>query len=227
MDMIPQEVLSSPAAYEHVIVKNEKAISQLMLKQKAFQAMEKLEGWCSKEKAIVLMDLLLTMRPKTVVEVGVFGGKSLVPMAFALKYNQRGKIYGIDPWDPMKSIEGLEQEHADWWVSVDHDAIMNDLIKKISDFDLENYIQLIRATSLDAVIPANEIDFLHIDGNHSEETSMIDVMKWVPLVRKGGLIIFDDLDWKTTAKATEWLDTNCERITEIRGSNIWGIWLKK
>lgn len=226
MDMIDYDI--SPLYHiENICAKKPHTIcDSIIMKQNALDVMGQLEGWCSREKAFVLMDLLLEIRPQVVLEVGVFGGKSLIPMAFALKHNQKGKIIGIDPWDAQISTEGLEVEHAEWWLSIDHEAILQHLITKIKEHDLDGYIELIRATSIDAHIKAKEIDVLHIDGNHSDMASYIDVTKWVPLVKKGGLIIFDDLDWHTTARAIQWLDEHCTRVTEFRGVNVWAIWIK-
>lgn len=195
------------------------------VKKQAYLAMKELHGWCSEYKAGILIDLIMEHRVQTIVEIGVFGGKSLIPMAFALKQNGEGMIYGVDPWSHLKSIEGMEGKHRDWWYSVDHEKILAHLTQKIVKFQLSDYIHLIQATSLDA--PAiEEIDILHIDGNHSEETSYLDVTKWVPLVKKGGMIIFDDINWETTSKAVNWLDKNCVKQIQIESDNIWGIWIK-
>ena len=197
----------------------------LKTRQKALLAMAQLEGWCSEFKAAVLIDFVLMLKPKKIVEIGVFGGKSLVPMAFALKALGSGVIVGVDPWDNKESAQGMEGVNKDWWSGIDHQAILNGLNKKIKEFNLQSHIELVRATSKNA--PAiTDIGILHIDGNHSEETSLIDVLKWVPLVSKGGLIIFDDLNWNTTSKAVEWLNANCVKLTEFKGDNVWGIWVK-
>lgn len=226
MDYIVHEAaINSPTVFTSNVQHNDVLLHQ-KAKVEAFQMMDQLEGWCSKLKATILMDIIFGMQPKVVVEIGVFGGKSFVPMAQALKYNGSGIAYGIDPWTKSASSVGMEKENLDYWGKLDHDMILTGLIKKIREFRLENQISLIRKTSADAA-PINNIDMIHIDGNHSEETSFIDVCKWVPLVRKGGIIIFDDLDWHTTGRAVQWLNENCEKVTEVRDTNIWGIWVKK
>jgi predicted O-methyltransferase YrrM len=194
-------------------------------KEQVFTAMKKLEGWCSEEKASVLIDLIKEKQPQTIVEIGVFGGKSLVPMAFALQRNGFGAIYGVDPWTEVASEKGMEGAHKDWWGSINHNKILNDLQDRIIEFGLEHTIELLRYTSIDCP-EIYDIDILHIDGNHSEEASYIDVTKWVPLVKSGGVIIFDDLDWVSTGKAIAWLDENCVKVQEFKGSNIWAIWVK-
>lgn len=197
----------------------------LFLKKEAFASMQRLEGWCSKEKASVLIDLILAVKPSVVVEIGVFGGKSLVPMALALRHTGQGVVYGVDPWMAEKSADGLEGKDLEWWSSLDHDFILHSLLQEIARQGLHKEVHLIRTTSEDCP-PIPNIDILHIDGNHSEKASVLDVNKWVPLVKDGGLIIFDDLDWDTTHAATTWLDQHCHRLAEFRGDNVWCIWIK-
>lgn len=212
---------SETESYLEYSIKN----SDKDLKRQVYKAMERLEGWCSREKASRLIDLILESKPKVVVEIGVFGGKSLVPMALALRYNKMGKIFGIDPWKESESIVGMNDVNKEWWGSINHEAIYEGLVSRIAELKLEEYSELIKATSEEAA-PIPNIDILHIDGNHSEETSLFDVHKWAPLVSHGGYIIFDDVTWGTTDKAVQWLDENCVKIAEFGGDNVWGIWKK-
>lgn len=202
-------------------------------KEQVFRAMDQLDGWCSKEKASVLMDLVIHTKPEIVVEIGVFGGKSLIPMAFALRRNGSGMAYGIDPYQKDFSQVGQDGQNLHWWSTVDHKKVLNKLLAKITQFGLKDYVHLEIASSQDAPEIPN-IDILHIDGNHSEESSLADVQKWVPLVREGGLIILDDLTWgatndraATTHKATEWVDQRCHKLAEYHGDNVWAVWVKQ
>ncbi|MFI5334315.1 MAG: class I SAM-dependent methyltransferase [Chlamydiales bacterium] len=219
------------AKHREELIGLNKQMPSALVKRQALEIMAELEGWCAEDKAAILVDLILKMKPATIVEIGVFGGKSLVPMACALKANQKGVIYGIDPWDPAASMaEVLHPDNKHYWSIVDHRGIMQGLIQKIEQHDLVDQIELIESTSEHAPL-IYEIDILHIDGNHSEKTSFFDVNKWVPLVRKGGWIIFDDMKWHeqgvdTTAKATAWLDAHCIKFTEFTDVCTWGIWIK-
>jgi len=220
-DVPSQEVIPDYAT----VVEMSRAHLSAKAKQEAFSSMRQLEGWCSQEKAAILVDLIFQTDAKTVVEIGVFGGKSLIPMAFAMKYKGSGICYGVDPWSADESLVGMDGVNADWWGHLDHEMIYRGLAKKIDEFALTDEIVLIRETSKDAP-EIDEIDVLHIDGNHSEETSMIDVTKWVPLVKKGGFVIFDDMTWGTQARAVAWLDDHCIKVAEYSGDNVWGIWVK-
>ena len=216
-----------PSHYEYSVKANGGVDSQKRFKQTALYALKQLQGWCSDYKASTLMDLVWLMRPQTVVEIGVFGGKSLVPMAYALKaLGTGGVIYGIDPWCSMASAEGQDGSNEEYWANLDHDSILSELEGKINVFNLTNQIELVRATSEDAAPIAN-IDILHVDGNHSNDASYYDICKWGPLVRKGGMIIFDDITWSTIEKALVYLEENYTRLIVIEDEeNSWGIWIK-
>lgn len=201
------------------------------LKSQAVHFLKQLVGWCSDEKASLFIDLVVKIRPNTIVEIGVFGGSSLIPMACALRKIKKGKIYGIDPWDVRASLEGVMGEaHVDYWNHIDHEDIYRNLLLKIKEFALEEYVELIKSSSENAE-EIIDIDLLHIDGNHSDKASYLDVTKWVPYVKPGGWIIFDDIAWDddglcTTARAVKWLDTHCIKFAEFEDNSIWGIWIK-
>lgn len=214
--------------YEYI---SDERPSVIHLKSEALHSMAQIsDGWCTAQKGSVLIDLILSSRPKIVVEIGVWGGKSLIPMAIVLR-SLGGKIYGIDPWSNEASIQGVMHEGSRYfWSTVDHEQVMQKLIQHICLFHLEDHVELVRATSKNAA-PIQEIDILHIDGNHSEETSYLDVTKWVPLVKKGGWIIFDDMNWSeegiaTTSRAVDYLNTHCHKFAEIEDVCLWGIWYK-
>ena len=193
--------------------------------------MSQLTGWCTERKAGVLIDIVLKTRPKKILEIGVYGGKSVVPMACALQALGEGVIYGIDPWDNDAAIQWVMNEsNIEYWSKTDLQWIKRELIMKIRQFKLEDEIILIESTS-EAAEPIQDIDILHIDGNHSDVTSYFDVTKWAPLVKSGGWIILDDMTWYengifTTARAAAWLDAHCKKLAEFKDDSVWGIWIK-
>lgn len=50
-----------------------------------YNLVKNIEGWCSQEKMIKMVSLILATKPERVVEIGVFYGKSLICQALALK----------------------------------------------------------------------------------------------------------------------------------------------
>lgn len=185
-----------------------------------------MEGWCTPEKATGLASAVLIQRPEVLVEIGVFAGRSLIAMAIAASTNHVGHVVGIDPWTPEASEAGFATDDANrtWWAHVDHDYILNQAKYFIGQLGLNSIVTLVRATSQIA-LPGLQIcrtllgrpfiDFLHIDGNHSEECSVFDVLNYVPLVTPGGSVWFDDVDWSSTKQAQTHLATFCDPVEMI------------
>lgn len=160
----------------------------------------KITGWCPLEKALDLAVTVLALRPKVVIELGVWGGLSFIPMALACKHLGSGTCIGVDPWSKDASIEGYDEPNAKWWSAQDHDTILKDFSLNIQRLGLESFVQIQRAKSDDAIVP-DIIDAAHIDGQHSHQASK-DVARYAPHVRAGGIVIMDDLGWTVDGVAT-------------------------
>ncbi len=164
-----------------------------------------LEGWCTREKAQKLYDVVISVKPESIVELGVFAGRSFIPMALALKANGKGCITGIDPWAVSSSIENYDSQDQNhlWWNGLDHEKIYNCFKSSIKDYDISTISTHIRATSKECVdtFTSDSIDIMHQDGNHSETVSCDEIEIYASKIRPGGLWIMDDTDWESTRKA--------------------------
>lgn len=185
---------------------------------------KKVEGWCSNEKMNMLMDLVIKHKPEVVVEIGVFGGASILPIAKSLKLNQKGKVYAIDPWKNSDCLVGQDTPNKQWWSTVDLGYVYRSYKQMIKRNKLEDYVVTLKATSEMVKDQFEEIDILHIDGNHSEEAVTKDVDNYFPKVKKGGYIICDDALWvingkPSTAKAYKSMLKYCKLIREVDNGN--------
>ncbi len=182
-------------------------------KQTVLLYQKDIPGWCVYEKANKLMELIYETHPNVVVEIGVFGGSSVYPMAEALRYQNHGVIHAIDPWRAQDCQVGYSPDNANyqWWTSVDLEKIYKDFVKMIKHCHLTNFCNVIRATSLEAAnsFADESIDILHIDGNHTENAAFLDAQLFFPKVKRGGYIWFDDVNWSTTKKAVMYLLEKC------------------
>lgn len=183
-----------------------------------------IQGWCTIEKAAKLIELIVSNKLETCVEIGVFGGSSLVPQAMAIRYNGGGLVYGIDPWENNSALEEMvHPDHRKWWSELNYNTIYNDCVKNLEKQKLSKYCKLMRAKSEDVVneFKDESIDLLHIDGNHSEVLSYKDATLYLPKVKKNGYIMFDDIWWcevenhVTTRKAIVYLLESCDRVDTI------------
>jgi hypothetical protein len=161
------------------------------------------DGWCSIEKANALASTIMAIRPNLIVELGIWSGRSLIPMALTLKRLNKGKIVGVDPFSSSDSASGLaEGKDKEWWASVDHERIFNVFKKWVTDTQIEPYIEIHRCRSDEFKHDKlGLIDILHCDGNHGEPASIYDITYYAPKVRRGGFLFMDDIGWATKATA--------------------------
>lgn len=161
---------------------------------------ERLEGWCGIEKAMTLASLVVAFRPAVIVEIGVYGGKSLIPMALACQAVNHGVVVGIDPWSKEVAIrEQTQDADRDWWAKVDLEQIRSNFMDRIAEFQLEKFVRIERNESRN-VQPINGTSILHVDGSHGE-TATKDIMRFAPTVTVGGYCVTDDTDWHGGAVA--------------------------
>lgn len=164
------------------------------LKLQIEQSIEKIMGWCSVPKARTLAGLVLKLRAAHVAEIGIFAGRSLLPMALALKALGRGQVVGIDPYEASESVKNESPENEKWWGSVDHKKIKLEFLKLIQTFRLELNVRLIEKTSDEADVSNMIFDLVHVDGSHTRQ-ALADAKKFGPLVPVGGVMVLDDLFW--------------------------------
>jgi predicted O-methyltransferase YrrM len=180
-----------------------------------------IDGWCEKEKAKKLYDIISEIKPDICVEIGVFGGSSLLPQALALKHNNKGIIIGIDPWTNSCAIEEMENKaNKDWWGTVNLESVYRKFLEKVKLYEVEKFVQVYRNKSSEVVnrFEENSIDVLHIDGNHCEKLSYGDAVDYYPKIKVGGYVFFDDINWSentkdiSTQKGVNYLLQYCEKI---------------
>lgn len=181
------------------------------------------EGWCSLEKANMMYNLILETKPTVCVEIGSFGGASILPCALALKENNHGIIYAIDPYTNFNAVEFFDNnsKHYTWWNSIDFEVIYEKFMALQNDYDFKNFCKTLRMTSLEAInhIP-NSIDILHIDGDHNEISVFREVQAYLPKVKKNGYIWMDDIFWPFCPKEAAEARSKGEKLTFALNKSI-------
>lgn len=193
------------------------------LKRYVCDILPSLPGWCSKEKAMHFIDLVLEVQPQVYVEIGVFGGSSLFPVASALKFLGDGVIIGIDPWDKLEAIRYFdpikEYVHIQWWASLNLNQIYLNFLDAMHAYDLDESFRIIRSTSQQAVSKVETIDILYIDGNPGDECFQQDVRLYLPKVREGGFIWVNDILSEQRQNGVELLLNACDVVNVIDNGN--------
>jgi predicted O-methyltransferase YrrM len=139
--------------------------------------------------------MVATLRPRRIVELGVYNGASFCAFCQAVDaLDLDAKCYGIDTWEG--DIHMGEFEEA--------------LYREISGYCDKHYSDiavLIRKRFDDAVdfFEDKSVDLLHIDGTHTFEAVSNDYYTWLPKMSERGVILFHDTNatYETVGEAAK------------------------
>ena len=187
-----------------------------------------MNGWCTHEKAVNLFNLIYDNKLTTCLEIGTFGGRSIVAISLGLKALGDGIVFGIDPWKVEACLEGTNAvENNQWWSQIDWNQIIASYFDKMQEFDVLGYMCHLRKhdTQCLKLFSNNYFDFVHFDSNHSEEVSCRTVNDWWPKIKSGAFIVMDDIDWSGQSKAMELLKSKGVKV--IQEYDKYGVYKKK
>lgn len=135
------------------------------------------------------------------VEIGVYKGRSLFSVSQAFKDN-KGKAYGIDPYLLVEAKEyDLEETFRKkvngFLEGIDFENMYQQVLMNTELFELSKVVEVIRKTSTEAIEYFKDIGIymLYIDGNHDRKNVRDDINNYAPLIRDGGIIVFDCINW--------------------------------
>jgi predicted O-methyltransferase YrrM len=186
------------------------------------------ENWFTEDGLSVLNEIDTTQELH-ILEIGSFEGKSTVWFLNNILKHKNSTITCVDPWmsysQDHDSINSYFKEKNEW-----------DLIeRKTKEIFLQNIVEstnsdkvIVRQGFSDKILPSliteqKMYDIIFIDGNHTAPYVMMDtIMSW-SLLKKGGIIIFDDYNWElhrpTTLRPKESVDyfilTFADYLTEL------------
>ena len=184
---------------------------------------ESMHGWCTRAKAQKMMEYI-TPATRLCVEFGVWGGKSLLPVALAA--HKDATIIGIDAWSIEASLDGVnDKANEDWWSKINYDEMFEYTKNIMLKYNVP-HVQLWRTKSILVVdkFQDESIDFLHQDSNHSEKVSCSEVEAYWNKVKHGGIWVFDDTDWSTTRPAQEMLESKGYSV--LHDATQWKIFVR-
>lgn len=123
-----------------------------------------------------------------VVEIGSYCGGSAAFFAkgLACKGDPRGRLVCVDPlvgappWFPLPSSY----------------FTLGELQRNLRALEVEDFVELRSGDSaaIAAIWPSAPIDVVLVDGDHSFQGALRDLEAWAPKLRRGGYLLFDDID---------------------------------
>ncbi|WP_073130483.1 class I SAM-dependent methyltransferase [Muricoccus roseus] len=166
-------------------------------------------GMCGEEKMLALMEVMRHAPEGDIVEIGSWWGRSAALLVLLARRWGIGPVLCVDPWESAAMPQGN--------ALLDSTSARLDTEEALRIFEINlsplaggrlNYLRA-RSTAACAYAPGLEVTtaafgttrysgriaVLHIDGNHAHEEVERDIAAWVPRLRPGGWIIFDDYEW--------------------------------
>ena len=140
------------------------------------------EDWFSEnnpEKVVRQFDEFLSEfkdKPCMFLEIGSFEGMSTIWMLENILTEESSQIFCIDAW-------------AEWT----GDAFVR-FVSNISKTGLKDKVHIVKGDSSEELrmFPNKYFDFIYVDGNHDEKAVIKDAIGSFRILKKGGIIAFDD-----------------------------------
>lgn len=142
-------------------------------------------------------------KPLNILEIGSWEGRSAI---FFLEYFERSTITCIDTFD------GGQDEYGS-------NAADFPVIEQRFDANLSSYpgrVRKMKSTSVKALAALGEegasFDLIYIDGAHDRDSVHVDSLLAWPLLKNGGVTIWDDYGWRRSDGA---IDTRPEEAINL------------
>lgn len=107
-------------------------------------------------------------------EIGVRRGNFSLKI---LKYMKDGKLILVDPWG--FNVEGHGRPH---------DKNYRAMLQKTADYKDNIIIKREISTEAAKSVEDESLDFVYIDALHDFDNIMMDMLTWIPKVKKGGIV---------------------------------------
>lgn len=149
------------------------------------------------------------------LEIGSFEGVSLVTVASILRNQTKlGRICSVDPYYPHGYLETPPSQ------ATSHKMSTSETMRRTFDlyraFGLK--VEHLRLTSQQALLKlANSgahFDLIFVDGIHEGLWPFIDAAYSLSLLRDGGLLCLDDIEWPDVRPVAEMLERHCDVVTK-------------
>ena len=156
----------------------------------------KIKGFLEHEEGIALYESCKnSFKNGNCVEIGSYCGKSACYIGLACK-EVGSKLFSIDHHKGSEEQQ-FGEEYFDEEIYDFSKKQVNTLpifLKNIKKFNLEDHIEPLVMTSIDASFQVpDDLDLIFIDGSHTFESARSDYMHWRPKLRTGGILAIHDI----------------------------------
>jgi predicted O-methyltransferase YrrM len=126
----------------------------------------------------------------TAIEVGCFEGRSTVWFADFLKNNSDSELICIDTWEGGEEIVRTNQKF-------NMEVVKENFSNNVDQHPYKDQIRVFGGTSevhLSNLLSAyyQTVDFIYLDGSHTQRDTLVDLTLSLLLIKKDGIIVVDD-----------------------------------
>ena len=128
------------------------------------------------------------------LEIGCFEGRATNYMLDNILTHETSRIYVVDTFEGSREEKGMN-----WDKDYDFDALLK--VFKNNIFNHKDKVIIHRGLSgniLKKDFENKTFDFIYIDGSHIAYDVLQDAILCHPILKSGGIMIFDDFAWKDT-----------------------------
>jgi predicted O-methyltransferase YrrM len=190
-----------------------------------------LPGWCDAHKAKRIARVAIEMTAlggERAVELGVYGGRSLIALALGLQLAGRGTIDGIDSWSREDNLEGDQAEVYVklWGQDTNYEECLRHTLDGVQRFGVQDFARVVRKRTDEAATDYENgsIDLIHLDSNHTELVSCRDMTTWLPKMASKSIFIADDTNWPSMQRALGILEAAGFTRSETGPDNFWAVY---
>jgi len=161
----------------------------------------------------VLIDLARQHGWTRGAEIGVLRGKTLFALLDAVPTLA---MYGVDQW---RQLDLRADENAETYVDFDMTALRSRVVLKAAGYRGRCTILHGDSAAMARAVPAMSLDFVFVDGDHTEPGVERDIRAWLPTIRPGGMLLGHDWHWSSVQRV---IDRLCPGWVD-HGEAVWGV----
>jgi predicted O-methyltransferase YrrM len=139
---------------------------------------------------------LIPMLPerKKFLEIGSFEGRSTVWIVENMM-EDNGEIYCIDTWSGGEEHSELDMSEVEERFNHNRQVLMDKFAHRHITRGKGTSVEQLAEWLRPSVVPAQIFDFIYIDGSHIAKDVLTDACMAWPLLKTGGIMVFDDYMW--------------------------------
>jgi hypothetical protein len=161
----------------------------------------------------VIIDLVKQHGWTRGAEIGVLRGKTLFSV---LDVCPGLSMIGVDQW---KVIPLREDENAETYVDFDMRALERDVTLRAKGYGDRCTILKGDSVAMSKAVEKGSLDFVFLDGDHTEHGLKRDIAAWASKVRSGGMILGHDISWATVNRVVSAKYPDFQEF----GEEVWGV----